>query len=60
MDIGKITPAFHDGEEIREWRVPVSVYDEKTGKEFKVVSIYEDEGVFCIDIEVDSGNVGVE
>lgn len=51
-DIGKITPAFDNSEEVRQWRVPIHVFLEDGDVEFKVTSIYEDEGHLCIDVAV--------
>lgn len=51
MDLGKITPAFREGEEVREWRVPIAAFLMPSGKELKVISVYEEEGCMCIDVE---------
>jgi len=51
MDLGKVRPGYHEGEEARLWTLPVVVFDALTGKQFNVVSIYVDEGYFCIDVE---------
>lgn len=53
MEIGKIAPGFHEGEETRIWRCPIQVFVVNSGKELKVYSVYEDDGVLCIDVEVE-------
>jgi len=49
-DIGKVAPGFHNHEETTIWRCPIAVLDADTSESFKIVSIYEDEGILCIDI----------
>lgn len=50
-EIGKITPAYHDGEAIREWRVPILAFMLPNAKPLDVVNVYEDEGYLCIDVK---------
>lgn len=52
MDLGKLLPDPSGEENLQEWRVPICVYERNGNKTFRVVSVYEDEGVLCIDIEV--------
>lgn len=52
-DIGKLLPHASGEEKVQEWRVPVVVFNNKTGDKFKIVAIYEDEGFLCIDVEVE-------
>lgn len=54
-EIGKITPAYHNGEQIRQWRVPVTTFLEPEMTELDVTAIYEDEGFFCIDVKLPEG-----
>ena len=51
-DLGKLLPHASGEDKLQEWRLPVLVYDHNNGDKFKVVEIYEDEGILCIDIDV--------
>lgn len=51
MELGKVLPAYQDNEQVRQWRVPIAVYNSTSGQEMKVTSVYEDEGFLCIDVE---------
>jgi hypothetical protein len=51
MEMGIVMPGHHEGEAVRMWRVPVAVYLLPSAKPLKVTSVYEDEGVLCIDVE---------
>jgi len=48
--LGTVTPGFHQGDEVRMWKVPVAVMD-SNGNELPIEAIYEDEGVLCIDLK---------
>lgn len=52
-DIGKLLPHPSGEEKVQEWRVPIAVFGSRTGDKYKVVSVYEDEGYLCIDIDTD-------
>lgn len=49
MQIGGVTPGFHEGEETSIWRCPIEVY--LNGHRLKVTNVYTEEGIFCMDVE---------
>lgn len=51
MELGGIKPGYHNGDETAIWSCPIEVWLRKGIKQLKVVSVYEDEGVLCIDVE---------
>lgn len=49
MDIGGVTPGYHEGESTSIWRCPIEVF--LNGNQLTVKNVYVDEGVFCLDVE---------
>lgn len=55
-ELGNVRPGFHEGEEVRTWHCPVEVFLLPKGTKLKLVGIYSDEGVLCIDVEEPDDN----
>lgn len=49
-EMGRVTPGFHNGDEMRMWRVPIAVFHVAKSEELFVQAIYEEDGVLCIDV----------